>query len=127
MWQTIHQYLKQWARNLKNEIIAMYFVMKHPKTPLYVRILVAIVVGYALSPIDLIPDFVPIFGYIDDMILLPLGIALIIKIVSKNILQECREKAKNNPTVSKPKIWIAAYIIILLWFTVFYMLYEWLK
>lgn len=127
MWQTIHQHLKQWARNLKNEIIAMYFVMKHPKTPLYLRILVAIVVGYALSPIDLIPDFVPIFGYIDDMILLPLGIALIIKIVSKNILQECREKAKNNPTVSKPKIWIAAYIIILLWFTVFYMLYEWLK
>lgn len=127
MWQTIHQHLKQWARNLKNEIIAMYFVMKHPKTPLYVRILVAIVVGYALSPIDLIPDFVPIFGYIDDMILLPLGIALIIKIVSKNILQECREKAKNNPTVSKPKIWIAAYIIILLWFTVCYMLYEWLK
>lgn len=63
--------LKQWARKLKSDVIAMYFALKHPETPLYAKVFAAITVGYALSPIDLIPDFVPVLGYLDDVILLP--------------------------------------------------------
>lgn len=124
---TLNQKLRQWARKLKNEVIAIYFVMKHSETPLYVKILAAIIVGYALSPIDLIPDFVPILGYLDDIILLPLGIALVIKMIPADILEVCREEAKTNPPVTKPKIWGAAYVIVMLWFIIFYSLYEWFK
>jgi len=124
---TLDQRLKQWARKLKNEVIAMYFVMKHPETPLYAKVFAAIVVGYALSPIDLIPDFVPILGYVDDVILLPLGIALVIKMIPTNLFAVCREKARNNPPATKPKIWITAYIIVMLWLMILYGLYWWLK
>lgn len=124
---TLNQRLRQWARKLKNEVIAMYFVIKHPETPLYAKVLAAIIVGYALSPIDLIPDFVPILGYVDDVILLPLGIALVIKMIPAKILKACREEAETNPPGTKPKIWVAAYVIVMLWFMVVYSLYEWLK
>lgn len=105
---TLNQHLSQWARKLKNEVIAMYFVIKHPETPLYAKVLAAIIVGYALSPIDLIPDFIPILGYVDDVILLPLGIAFVIKMIPGSILDICREKAKTTPPATKPKIWLAA-------------------
>jgi len=124
---TLNQQLRQWARKLKNEIIAIYFVMKHPETPIYAKVIAAIIVGYALSPIDLIPDFIPILGYMDEVILLPLGIALVIKIMPTEIFEACREKAKINPLVTKKKIWVAAYVIFMLWLMVLYSLYESLK
>jgi len=124
---TLRQRLKEWARKLKNEVIAMYFVMKHPETPMYAKVFAAIVVGYALSPIDLIPDFVPILGYMDDLILLPLGISLVIRMIPTNLLAVCREKARKNPPATKPKIWIAAYVIVMLWLMILYGLYEWFK
>lgn len=124
---TLNQQLRQWARKLKNEIIAIYFVMKHPETPIYAKVIAAIIVGYALSPIDLIPDFVPILGYLDEVIFLPLGIALVIKIMPTEIYEACREKAKINPLATKPKIWVAAYVIFMLWLMVLYSLYESLK
>lgn len=124
---TLNQRLKQWARKLKNDVIAMYFAMKHPQTPLYAKVFAAIIVGYALSPIDLIPDFVPVLGYVDDVILLPLCITLAIKMIPPNILEACREEAKNNPPTTKPKIWGAAYIIVMLWLIVLYALYDWAK
>lgn len=105
----------------------MYFALKHPQTPLYAKIFVAIIVGYALSPIDLIPDFIPVLGYLDDVILLPIGIAIAIRLIPANVLDACREEAKNNPPAMKPKIWIAAYVIIMLWLVVLYALYKWLK
>lgn len=124
---TLNQRLRQWARKLKNEVIAMYFVMKHPETPVYAKVLAAIIIGYALSPIDFIPDFVPILGYVDDVILLPLGIAFVIKLIPANILEACREEAKTNPPATKPKIWLAAYIIVMLWLLVLYSIYDWFK
>mgnify|MGYP000952634681 CR=1 FL=1 len=124
---TLHQRLKQWARKLKNEVIAMYFVWKHPKTPLYAKVCAAVIVGYALSPIDLIPDFVPVLGYLDEVILLPLGIALVIRIIPANILEACREQARTNPPAAKPKIWIAAYVIVMLWLMALYALYQGVK
>lgn len=119
---TLNQRLRHWARRLKNEVIAIYFVMKHPETPLYAKIFAAIIVGYALSPIDLIPDFIPVLGYVDDAILLPLGIALVIKMIPANILVACREEAKTNPPAAKPKIWAAAYVIVMLWLVILYLL-----
>ncbi|WP_414714878.1 YkvA family protein [Sporomusa sp.] len=121
---TLNQRLKHWARTLKSNIITIYFALKHPQTPVYAKVFIAIIVGYALSPIDLIPDFIPVFGYIDDVILLPLGIALAIKLIPTNVFNACREEARNNPPVMKPKIWVAAYVIAILWLVVLYALYE---
>lgn len=125
--QALNQRLKEWARKLKSDIVAIYFAMKHPLTPLYARLVAALVVGYALSPIDLIPDFIPILGYLDEVILLPLGIALVIKLIPSELLAVCREEVQKNPPVLKPKIWLAAYVIVLLWISVLYALYEWSK
>ena len=124
---TVNRRLKQWARKLKNDVIAMNFAMRHPQTPLYAKVFAAIIVGYALSPIDLIPDFVPVLGYLDDVILLPLCIALAIKMIPSNVLEACREEAKNNPPKVKPKIWVAAYAIVMLWLIVLYSLYNWIE
>jgi uncharacterized membrane protein YkvA (DUF1232 family) len=121
---TLGQKLKQWARKLKNEVIVIYFVMKHKETPPYVKVLAAVIVGYALSPIDLIPDFVPVFGYLDDAILLPLCIALLIKIIPAEIMEQCRIEAENNPPAVKPEMWAAAYVIIIIWLIVLYELYR---
>ena len=119
--------LKQWARSCKSDIIALHLAMKHPRTPLYAKILAAVVVGYALSPIDLIPDFIPVLGYIDDVILVPLGIALVIKLLPDEVLQQCREEIRMNPPTFRPKMWIAACAVILVWAAIAYHLWEWLK
>lgn len=124
---TLNQRLQQWARRLKSDVIAMYFALKHPQTPLYAKIFAAIIVGYALSPIDLIPDFIPILGYLDDVILLPIGIAIAIRLIPASVLDACRQEAKNNPPAMKPKNWIAAYVIVMLWIIVLYALFKWLK
>ena len=85
----------------------------------YARVIAIIVVGYAFSPIDLIPDPIPVFGYLDDLILIPLGIALVIKMVPADVLNECREKARERLIESKPKNWVAACVIILIWILLF--------
>lgn len=123
----LNQRLRHWARNLKSDVIAIYFALKHPDTPLYAKIFAAIIVGYALSPIDLIPDFIPVLGYLDDVILLPLGIALAIRLIPASILDACRAEAINNPPAMKPKLWLAAFVIVMLWLIVLYTLYGWLK
>ena len=106
---------KQTAKQLKREIHAVYLAMKDPRTPWYARVLAAIIVGYAFSPIDLIPDPIPILGYLDDLVLLPLGIILLIKIIPSEVLVECRAKAAASAESKQPKNWIAGSIIIALW------------
>jgi len=118
------QRLKQGALKLKNEIIAICFVMKHKETPLYIKVLAAVIVGYALSPIDLIPDFIPVLGYLDDVILLPLCIYLLIKIIPAGIMEQCRLEAENGPPSVKPEIWAAACVIVVIWLIVLYGLYR---
>ena len=120
---TIWQKLRKWSRNLKRDVIALYFAIKHPKTPWYAKAVAGIVVGYALSPIDLIPDFVPVLGYLDDVILVPLGIALVISLMPPDILAECRQEAIVNPPTIKPTNWLAAFIIILIWLLAIYGIY----
>jgi uncharacterized membrane protein YkvA (DUF1232 family) len=93
--------------------------------PWFAKLLAILVVGYALSPIDLIPDFVPVLGYLDDIILIPLGITLVIKLIPKNILEECRLKADEVFKDGKPKNWVAGTLIIGLWVFLFgYCLYR---
>jgi uncharacterized membrane protein YkvA (DUF1232 family) len=106
---------KQKAKQLKREIHAVYLAMKDPRTPWYARVLAAIIVGYAFSPIDLIPDPIPVLGYLDDLVLLPLGIVLMVKIIPSEVLLDCRAKAAASSTTNKPKNWIAGGIIIAIW------------
>lgn len=110
---------KQKARRLKQEIHAIYLAYKDPRTPLYAKIFAACVIGYAFSPIDLIPDPIPILGYLDDLILIPLGIAIVIKMIPPKVLQECREKAQITQGEGKKKNWIAGSIIIAIWIITF--------
>jgi uncharacterized membrane protein YkvA (DUF1232 family) len=104
---------KQKVKQLKREIFTIYFACKHPKVPWHTKILAVCVVGYAFSPIDLIPDIIPILGYLDDIILVPLGIMLLVRMIPADILAECRQQADTNNI--KPKSWIAAAVIIFIW------------
>ena len=105
---------KERARLLKREITAIYYAYKDPEVPLFPKILIIITIGYALSPIDLIPDFIPVLGYLDDIIILPALIALSIKLIPNNIMIQCRIRAENEPIQLKSN-WFAAIIILLIW------------
>ena len=105
---------KSRAKGLKSEIYALYLACRDPRTPWYAKALATIILGYALSPIDLIPDFIPLLGYLDDLIIVPAGITLLIKMIPGEILEECRERAQKAPR-EKLKNWTAGAIIILIW------------
>jgi uncharacterized membrane protein YkvA (DUF1232 family) len=116
--------IKSWkikSKQLKSEIYALYLAYRHPGTPWYAKFLAALIIGYASSPIDLIPDFIPVIGYLDDLIIVPLGIALLIKIIPRDILEECRAKARSDFLNKKPKNWVAAFIIVLIWLLAIYL------
>lgn len=89
------QHLKQRAEELESQTFALYLACKHPGTPWYAKAVAACVVAYALSPIGLIPDFIPVLGYLDDLILIPLGIALVIRLVPGPIMEECRRQLRH--------------------------------
>lgn len=107
--------LKQRAQRLKAETLALYLAARDPGTPWYVKLLVAGIVAYALSPIDLIPDFVPVLGYLDDLVLLPIGIALAIRLIPPHILTECRARAQETMQTEKPVSRTAGTVIVGLW------------
>src|SRR5712691_3572734 len=90
------QRLKARAHLLKRDTIALYLVARDPRTPWYAKVLAAAVVAYALSPIDLIPDFIPVLGYLDDLILVPAGIALVLRLVPAEVMADCREQARTR-------------------------------
>ena len=109
------QTLKHRARELKRETYALYLACRDPRVPWYARILAVCIVSYALSPIDLIPDFIPVLGYLDDLILIPLGIALLLKMIPQAVMAECRERAQVLLTDGKPVSRTAAAVIIAIW------------
>src|SRR5512143_4163797 len=106
---------KQRARQLKTEDYALYLAYRDPRVPWYARLFAAGVVAYAFSPIDLIPDPIPILGYLDDLILIPLGVALALKMIPAEVMAESREKAKDIIRQGKPVNRVAAIVIITIW------------
>lgn len=110
--------LARWKRRagqLKAETYALYLAYRDPRTPWYARIFAACVVGYAFSPIDLIPDPIPVLGYLDDLILVPLGIALAIKMIPPAVLAECRQQAQALMEKGKPANLAAAVAVVAIW------------
>ena len=114
---------KEKAKQLKTDTYALYLAYKDPRVPWYAKVFIAAIVAYALSPIDLIPDFIPVLGYLDDLIIIPAGISLSLKMIPKEVLEECREKAKSEPISDRSK-WIVAFIIVLIWLLVAYLILK---
>lgn len=112
---TLIQKLKNNAKALKTEVVALYFAMKDQRTPLLAKVMIVITVSYALSPIDIIPDFIPVVGYLDDLIILPVMILISIKLIPQQVLLECRIKANQHTEMSKKIGLYAAIFIILIW------------
>lgn len=107
--------LKERAKQLKTDIPAVFLALKDKETPVVAKILAAVTVAYALSPIDLIPDFIPVLGYLDDVLLLPVLITLTVKLIPKDKLDLYREQAKNMWQDGKPKKWYYAVPVVLIW------------
>jgi len=106
---------RQRAQHLKTEVYALYLAYRDPRVPWYARAFAACVVAYAFSPLDLVPDFIPVLGYLDDLVLIPLGIALAIRMIPPSVLEESREKAQAVMRDGKPVNRVAAVAIIALW------------
>ncbi|HEY6365377.1 MAG TPA: YkvA family protein [Candidatus Binatia bacterium] len=111
---------KQKARELRTEIYALYLAVKNPRVPWYVKFSAVCVVAYALSPIDIIPDFIPVLGYVDDLILVPLGIALTIRMIPPEVLAECRANAQLKVPQGKFLGWIGAILVLAFWVVIIF-------
>ncbi len=118
--------LKRRARALKHETFALYLAAKHPATPWYAKVILVAVVAYAFSPIDLIPDFIPFLGYLDDLILLPAGIALAVKLTPASVMTECRAAARDAFADGKPVSRGAAAVIVVIWVALAVLFVAWI-
>ncbi len=116
--------LKQRARQLKKDVPAVFLALKRKDTPVIAKVMAGITVGYALSPIDLIPDFIPVLGYLDDLILLPALVALTVKLIPENVMRECREKSENLWADGKPKKWYYAVPIVVFWLAILWLMIK---
>ena len=103
--------IKDWARRLKRDSHAVYLAARDPRVPWYAKLLA--VAGYALSPIDLIPDFIPVIGYLDDLVIVPLGVWLVVSLIPGEVMVECRTRA--SETKGRPTVRGGMVAIILLW------------
>ena len=106
---------KQRARRLKQETVALYLAYRDPRVPWYARAFALLVVAYAFSPIDLVPDFIPVLGYLDDLLLVPLGIVLALRMIPPDVMAESRERAAQISAEGKPTNWAAAAVIVVVW------------
>ena len=124
---TVADRLKTWARQIKRDGVTLWFAGKHPSTPWYAKALGVFVVAYALSPIDLIPDFIPVLGYLDDVLLLPGLIWVTIKLLPPEVLADCRNQADvwMKTQGRKPSSRIGAVAIVLLWIAISVVLWSW--
>lgn len=118
--------LKGWAaraRQLKQHTLTVYFAARDPRTPLLVRALAVLVAAYALSPIDLIPDFIPVIGYLDDLLLVPLGLALVVRLTPPEVIASARVQAQQ--AADKPVSYSAAVFIVCLWLAALWFSARW--
>ena len=125
---TVSDKLKGWARRIKRDGLTLWFAGKHPASPWYVRALGFFVVAYALSPIDLIPDFIPVLGFVDDVLLLPGLIWLTILLLPTEVLSDCRKQADDWMMAqgSRPSSRLGAALVILVWLGLSIALWVWL-
>ncbi len=110
--------LRRWkarAQALQDDVYALYLAYRHAGVPWYAKAWALVVVAYAFSPIDLVPDFIPVLGYLDDLVLVPLGVALAIWLIPPAVMEECRAKARRVREAGRPTNWTAGAIILLLW------------
>jgi uncharacterized membrane protein YkvA (DUF1232 family) len=111
----IMEKIKAWAKKLKRQTYVLYLAYKDNRVPWYAKLFIIGVVSYAFSPIDLIPDFIPILGFLDEVILLPLGIMFALKMIPQDVIANCEIEAKRMMENGKPKNWLVGILIILLW------------
>ena len=117
-----------WAKSIKRDAVMLWFARKHPDTPLLAKIVCVVAVLYALSPIDLIPDFIPILGYIDDALLLPAMIWLAVRLLPPQVLVLCRQQADDwmKERGVKPRSYIGAAIVVAIWCLIGYLCWRWI-
>ena len=115
MSEPLLESLKERIRHLTSETHALYLAARHPDTPWYAKLFVAGVVAYALSPIDLIPDFLPVIGYLDDLILIPLGIVVALRLIPPGVMAECRARARDAAAGARPVSRTAAAVVVVIW------------
>ncbi len=120
--------LKEWAQRLLGEAVALWFCARHPRTPLVAKALAAAVAAYAFSPIDLIPDFIPVLGLLDDLLLVPLGVWLVLKMVPPDVIGECRQQAVQwlAEKALHPRSYVGAAIVVAAWLAVLVLVVRWL-
>jgi uncharacterized membrane protein YkvA (DUF1232 family) len=111
----VWQAWENWAAALKENIYALYLAARDPRVPVVAKLVVVLVVAYALSPIDLIPDFIPVLGYLDDLLLLPMGIALAIKLMPRDVWEDCKSQARAQLGSELPRNRTAAIVIVMVW------------
>jgi uncharacterized membrane protein YkvA (DUF1232 family) len=122
-----HQRLKAWADHLKADTYALYLAYADPRVPWYAKLLVAVIVAYALSPIDLIPDFIPVIGYLDDLLLVPAGIALAAKLIPEGVLEEHRANARLRLAEGQPRSRLGAVLVVTVWVVLALWLASWAR
>jgi uncharacterized membrane protein YkvA (DUF1232 family) len=125
--EPLFERLKKHTRNLQEESFALFLAYKDPRTPWYAKVFTGLVVAYAFSPIDLIPDFIPVLGYLDDLILVPLGIRAALKMIPPDVLSECRAKAQIEMSKGKPVNWAAAIAIVAVWVIILVLIVKWVR
>ena len=109
--------LRDWARAIKRDVVALYIAARDPRVPWFVKFAAAAIAAYALSPIDLIPDFIPVLGYLDDLVIVPLGILLVVKLIPPPLMAEFRQQALRQ--AERPTSRIGALAIIVIWIAAF--------
>ena len=106
---------KRWARQLSAQTYAIYLAYRHPKTPWYAKVFAALIVGYVFSPIDPIPDFIPLVGLLDEMVVVPIGVLIVAKMIPRQVMEECQEKARQRAEGEKPVSRAAAVVVVAVW------------
>ena len=114
--------LKRWAAELKAQLVTLWFARRHPDTPWSAKLIAALVVAYAFSPIDLIPDFIPVLGYLDDLLLVPIGIYLAVRLIPPHVLSAARAEAETwlATSAQRPRNYWAAAVVVLIWLALAY-------
>lgn len=115
--------IKEWAATLKRKLVVMHLAYRNPNTPWYAKALIILIIAYALSPVDLIPDFIPVLGLLDDLILLPIAIYFVVKLIPEQVMDEASKKAATYEWV-KERNWFGLVFIVMIWLLSFWGLYH---